>query len=810
MLRRAAWMLVSLVVLGLAGIGAGFYGLWYFGRGLPDYQQLGSYRPPVTTRIHGADGTLIAELAHERRLFVPYDAIPRRVIGAFLSAEDKSFWEHSGVDPMGIARALLDNLQHVGQDRRLVGASTITQQVAKNFLLSNEVSFKRKIREAILAVRIEQAYSKEHILELYLNEIFLGRRAYGVAAAALNYFGKGLDELTIAEAAYLAALPKAPNNYNPQLHPERALERRNWVIGRMEEDGRITEAEAEAAEKEPLLNQPLPDLDPTGNGYFVEEVRREIIAKFGEAALYESGLSIRTTVRPDLQRAADSALRAGLISYDRRHGWRGPISHIDLTPDWAARLSALDVEPVVETWRPAVVLSLSANDARIGFDDGATAILPMAGMAWARPTLEEQTTGPSPKQPSDVLKTGDIIVVEAAEPVAGVKGPVTYELRQIPNVNGAVVAMDPHTGRVMALSGGFSFEKSQYDRATQAKRQPGSAFKPFVYATSLDNGFTPSSLILDAPVAIDQGPGLGVWKPGNYSGHFYGPTTLRAGLELSRNLMTVRLAQFVGMDKVVATAKNFGVVDDIPPVLAMALGAGETTLMRMTTAYAMFVNGGKRIHPSLIDRAQDRDGHDIFSNDPRPCAECKNVSWTGQAAPELPDTRESVISPQTAYQIVNILQGVVDRGTAVRVKAVGHPLAGKTGTSNDSKDTWFVGFSPDLAVGVFVGFDTPDTLGKKETGASAAAPIFRDFMTVALAGQAPQPFRVPPGVRLVRIDAKTGLPPEPGARDVIWEAYKPGTEPLDDERPVLDLGRIDDGSAPTVKQPAQNSTTGLY
>jgi penicillin-binding protein 1A len=808
MWRSLAWSVAGLAVIGLGVAGLGLYGLWYFSQGLPDYQQLGTYRPPVTTRIHGGDGTLIAEMAHERRLFVPYDAIPKRVVDAFLAAEDKSFFEHAGIDPMGIARAFIDNLQNLAQEKRLVGASTITQQVAKNFLLSNEVSFKRKVREAILAVRIEKAYTKEHILELYLNEIFLGRRAYGVAAAALNYFGKGLDELTIAEAAYLAALPKAPNNYNPTLHPDRAKDRRDWVIGRMEEDRRITEAEADEAQAQPLLSRPLPDLDPPGNGYFVEEVRREMIAKLGEAALYDGGLSIRTTLDQKIQSAADEALRAGLIAYDRRHGWRGPVAHLEPGSDWAAKLGAVEIESGMENWRAAIVLGVDNSEASLGFEDGTKGRLPMAGMAWARPNLPEQLTGPPPKLPGDVVKPGDVIVVELSDEAR--PGSNEYLLRQIPKVNGAVVALDPHTGRVLALSGGFSFDKSQYDRVTQAKRQPGSAFKPFVYATALDNGFNPSSLILDAPVAIDQGPGLGVWKPGNYSGHFYGPTTLRAGLELSRNLMTVRLAQFVGMDKVVATARHFGVVDDIPPVLSMALGAGETTLMRLTTAYSMFVNGGRRIKPSLIDRAQDRDGRDVFLSDQRTCTGCQDVAWSGQEPPDVPDLRESVISPQTAYQIVNILQGVVDRGTATRVKAVGHPLAGKTGTSNESKDTWFVGFAPDLAVGVFVGFDQPDTLGKRETGASAAAPIFRDIMAVALAGKAPLPFRVPPGLRLVRVDPKTGLLAEPGARNVIWEAFKPGTEPLDDDRPVLDLGRVDDPGAPNLPQANQQGTTGLY
>lgn len=804
MRRFLVFLLSSLLLLALLGAGGVLVALWHYGRGLPDYRQLADYEPPVMTRIHAADGALIAEYARERRLFVPVEAIPKRVIQAFLAAEDKNFYSHSGVDFLGVLRAVLTNVQRLSEDRRPVGASTITQQVAKNFLLSNEVSLARKAKEAILAFRIEQTLEKDRILELYLNEIYLGLGAYGVAAAALNYFNKSLDELTLAEAAYLAALPKAPNNYHPVRQAEAARARRNWVLGRMAEDGFITREEAQAAAAEPLVARPPDPTRIVPAEYFSEDIRRQLIDRYGEEALYEGGMSVRATLDPRLQEIAESELRRGLVAYDRRHGWRGPIAKLDLARDWRAELRQVPKPPLHPEWTLAVVLDLDNEKAQIGFADGARGHIPLSALLWARRTVDADTLGPKVRAPSDVLAKGDVVAVSRLREGQDGYAAGAYALEQIPAVNGAVVAMDPHTGRVLAMAGGWSYAESQFNRATQALRQPGSAFKPIVYAAALDHGFTPSSLVLDAPFAIDQGPGLGVWKPQNYTHQFYGPTTLRVGLEKSRNLMTVRLAQNVGMDVVVDYAKRMGVVDEMAPYLPMSLGAAETTLLRLTAAYAVFVNGGKRIQPTLIDRIQDRRGRTIYRHDDRPCPGCAAIGWHGQPEPEIPDMREQALDPATAYQIVSMLQGVVERGTGARIAAVGKPLAGKTGTSNDSKDTWFVGFSPDLAVGVFVGFDEPRSLGAKETGSSVAAPIFKEIMERALADQPGTPFRIPPGVKLVRVEAATGLPTYATGRGVIWEAFKPGTEPRG-ERYVLDggsRGDVSDDAAASVHEPA--------
>ncbi|MBN2751865.1 MAG: PBP1A family penicillin-binding protein, partial [Rhodospirillaceae bacterium] len=673
-MTRVLTFVVSLVVLiALAGVGGGVYVFWHYGQGLPDFRQLENYAPDVMTRIYAGNGRLVAEYAIEKRVFVPYSAIPRVVVNAFISAEDQRFFEHAGVDAMGVARAALTNIRQAGSGRRPVGASTITQQVAKNFLLTNEVSFSRKIKEAILALRIEQAFSKEHILELYLNEIYLGRGAYGVAAAAMNYFDKSLDELTVAEVAFLAALPKAPNNYNPQRFHDAAVARRNWVVGRMREDGRITAAEAAAAMATPLVALTRGETKLLGHSkYFSEDVRRELVSRYGEKALYKGGLAVRTTLEPQLQEFATQALREGLIAYDRRHGWRGPLGHIDLDQSWGIRLRDADLpKGLRETWQRAVVLSVSQRGAEVGFVGGKRGTVPFEQMKWARRHLTGQDVGGVPKSPTEVVKPGDVIAVEPLE-----KGNGVYGLQQIPDVDGSLVAMDPHTGRVLAMVGGFSHERSEFNRATQAVRQPGSAFKPFVYLTALENGFKPTDLILDAPFVLEV-PGQAKWKPQNYNGDFYGPTTLRIGVEKSRNLMTVRLAETVGMDKVVATAKRFGIADRMLPVLSMSLGAGETTVLQLTSAYAMLVNGGKRIVPTLIDRIQNRDGKTIYRHDARPCAVCNGVFWTGEVAPELPDTRAQIADPISAYQTVHILEGVVERGTGRRVAVIGKPLAGK-------------------------------------------------------------------------------------------------------------------------------------
>lgn len=803
MMRLLSWI----VTLGAAALvivaGIGFYLFQHFSADLPDYSHLAEYQPPTTTRVHAGDGRLLSEFAIQQRVFVPIEAIPQRVRNAFLSAEDQNFYSHPGIDVRSVIRAAITNLSQLGQDRRPEGASTITQQVAKNFLLTNEVSLDRKIREALLALRIEQTLSKDQILELYLNEIYLGGGSYGVAAAALNYFNKPLDELSLAEAAYLAALPKAPNNYHPIRRKEQAISRRNWVLGRMLQDGHITAEEAQAAREEPLEVYGRTEAEVARADYFTEDVRREIARQFGTEKLYEGGLSVRTSLDPGLQKIADSSLRNGILAYDRRFGWRGPLTNIEIGDEgWRIPLARQKKPEGAEDWNLAIVLdNESAEGARIGLDDGSRGFIPMEELKWARPQLENRRVGNEPKLPSDVLEVGDVILVERLTPLAAAEEeaaqqaeaeeaasseeePVRYALRQIPEVNGALVALDPHTGRVLAMSGGFSYEQSEFNRASQARRQTGSAFKPFVYLAALENGFQPTSIVLDAPFVIDQGPGLGQWRPTNYSNRYYGPTPLRVGIELSRNLMTVRLAQHIGMDKVVEVAKRFGILNHAPPILSLALGAGESTVLQMTAAYAMLVNGGKRITPTLIDRVQDRHGRTIYRHDQRSCEGCNfEGGYDGSPPPILPDVREEVVDSATAYQMVSMLEGVVLRGTGSTIQAVQKPLAGKTGTTNDYKDAWFVGFSPDLAVGVYIGFDQPQYLGPRQSGGVVAAPIFRDFMMAALEDKPATPFRVPDSVRLVRVVRDTGEIAHGSGSGIIWEAFKLGSGP---ESTILD------------------------
>jgi len=745
-----------------------------YNKDLPDYEVLAKYEPPVMTRIHAADGALVAEYARERRLYLPIQAIPDLIKAAFLSAEDKNFYTHPGVDPEGVIRAIVTNLKNRGSGRRLVGASTITQQVAKNFLLSNEVSYERKIKEVLLSLRIEQAYSKDQIYELYLNEIYLGLGSYGVAAAALNYFDKSVNELTLAEAAYLAALPKAPENYHPFRDTERAVERRNWVIDRMVENGYIRSADADAAKAAPLDVKPRqPGTKLVAAEFFAEEVRRTLIEMYGAEKLYDGGLSVRTTLNPGLQRQARRALQAGLVEFDEKRGFRGPVAKVDVAGDWGTAVGAVEALSDVPEWRLAVVLSAGDAEAVIGLQpphqvdgtlssDRKTATIALADMAWAKAKL---------RSTADVLAAGDVIYVES---VAGTPG--AYRLRQPPKIQGALVAMDPYTGRVLAMVGGFSFAESEFNRATQAFRQPGSSFKPFVYAAALDNGYTPSSVVMDAPIEIRSGGR--VWRPQNYGKKFYGPSTLRLGIERSRNVMTVRLAKDMGMPLIAEYSRRFGIYDNLNPVLAMSLGAGETTVERLVTAYATIANGGRKIQPTVIDRIQDRFGRTIYRHDERLCAACQARQWLGQDEPELIDKREQILDPMTAYQITSMMEGVVQRGTATKVKAVGKPIAGKTGTTNDEKDAWFVGFSPDLVVGVFVGYDKPTSMGRGATGGDIAAPIFTDFMKVALADQPAKQFQVPPGINLIPIDRRTGLMAgEGGGEAVILEAFKPGTAP---------------------------------
>lgn len=798
----------SIVAL-LAAAGIGYF-VWANTRDLPDYSQLQDYEPPVMTRVHAADGELLAEYARERRLYLPIQVVPKLVIEAFLSAEDKNFYSHAGIDPEGVLRAMVVNFQNRGSNRRPQGASTITQQVAKNFLLTNEASYMRKFREAILAMRIEQAYSKDKILELYLNEIYLGMSNYGIAAAALNYFRKSVGELTIEEAAYLAALPKAPNNYHPFRQTQAALDRRNWVIKQMVENGFITKEQGDAATSKPLGVDPrMTDGAQTiAASYFAEEVRRELAERYGEKKLYEGGLSVRSTLEPKLQVVARQALANGLVKYDEARGYRGPVANVQLGDDWGKAIAEQKRLNDIRPWRLAVVLETSPEQARIGFQppidpSGAlspqreTGIITDEGVKW---------TKKGKGRVDQVLAVGDVIF---ADPLPEKDG--EYRLRQFPEVSGGMVVMDPYTGRVLALVGGFSFDQSEFNRATQAFRQPGSSFKPFIYAAALDNGYTPSSVIMDAPIEISQGAGAAAWRPENYSGKFYGPQTLRFGIEYSRNVMTVRLAQDMGMPLIAEYARRFGVYDDLPPFLSMALGSGETTVMRMTSGFGMLANGGKKIKPTLIDRIQDRWGHTIYKHGERICEGCEATTWQGQDEPRLIDNREQVIDPMTAYQMTSMLEGVVQRGTATVLKALEKPVAGKTGTTNDEKDVWFVGYSPDLVVGVYVGFDKPRPLGKGATGGHVAAPIFGEFMKTALADKAAVPFRVPPGIKLIRIDPKSGMRASGSGGRTILEAFKPGTAPPDSYSIIGSSGAEGDVIvSPDAGQAVTSGTGGLY
>ena len=763
---------------------------------LPDYESLAKYEPPVMTRIHAHDGSLISEFARERRIFVPIGTVPKRVINAFLAAEDRRFYEHGGIDFQGLARAVVKAIENKihGGTKRDQGASTITQQVAKNFLLTNERSMERKVKEAILAIRIERAYSKDKILELYLNEIYLGLNSYGVAAAGLTYFNKELNDLTIEEAAYLAALPKAPNNYHPFKYKEKATERRDWIIGQMAENGYIKPEEAAAAKKVPLT----PNLRSTGAHistaeFFAEEVRRSLLTQYGEDKLYGGGMSVRTTLDPKLQQIARRALIDGLVRFDRTQGWRGPLQKIDIAGDWGVPLGAIDSPSDIQPWRLGVVLEAQKGKAIVGLKparqqdgtlvkDREAVELPLEELKWAKVPVKKTEA----KAVTDLLAPGDVVYVAPKDP-ANLQG--TWGLMQIPEIGGGLIAMDPHTGRVLAVAGGFSFAMSQFDRVIQAKRQPGSSFKPFVYASAIDNGYKPTSIILDAPIEIEQGPGLDIWKPENYEKkESAGPSTMRFGVEHSRNQMTVRLAQDLGMPIITEYAKRFGIYDDLLPVLAMSLGAGETTLLKMATAYCMLANGGREVKSTLIDRIQDRWGRTVWRHDERQCMGCTAEKWAGQAEPDLIDDRKQIVDPHTAYQMTSILEGVVQRGTATVLKSLNRPIAGKTGTTNEEKDVWFIGYTPDMVVGVFVGYDTPKPLGKGNTGGAIAAPIFGDFMKEALGDTPPAPFRAPPGIKMARVNLKTGLRASPDDKEAINEFFKPNEEP-DDAYSIIGVER---------------------
>ncbi|MBT5389749.1 MAG: penicillin-binding protein 1A [Alphaproteobacteria bacterium] len=780
-------MLICLI--SITGIGTLWAVFSYYSRDLPDHKQLATYDPPVVTRLYAGDGRLFQEYSKERRVFVPISVIPTHVISTFLAAEDKNFYLHRGVDLVSTLRALFMNLLSLATERRAGGASTITQQVAKNFLIGNEYSYVRKIKEAIIAFRLENTYTKEKILELYLNEIYLGSGCYGVAAAALHYFNKSLDELSTAEAAFLAGLPKAPNNYHPVRNPERALDRRNWVIGRILQNGLIDEEEAERALNTPLRANLSNRKDIVQADYFSEEVRRELVSNFGSQELYKGGLVVRTTLDPYLQKIADDSLREGLINYDRRHGWLGPYTSISLT-NWTQNLADLKPPAGLLSLKMAVVLSLHSDGVTIGLADGSRGHIPLNELTWARRRIMDSDgshhLGPPVKYPSVILEVGNVILVDALK--GGKSG--TYSLQQIPNVGGALIALDPHTGRVLALTGGYSYEISEFNRAMQAWRQAGSIFKTFVYMAALEKGHTPTTLVLDEPIKIDLGYGLGEWEPQNIAKKFYGEVTLRTGLEKSHNVTTVRLAQDVGLAKISEIAKRFGVNDSLPPQWAMALGAGETTLLRLTAAYAVFANGGKKVTPTFIDRIQDRRGNTIFRQDKRTCEQCQTQEWSSSLPPQLPDIRKNISDPAESYQMVSILKGAVENGTSRRGKVEGFSLAAKTGSTNNFRDAWTVGFSPNLVVGVFIGHDNPRPLGKFEPGGIAAAPIFGSFMRAALKGTTPVPFRTPPGLRFKRMNPETGKIASPGDRNVILEGYKPGTEPtLEGQNELLVIGK---------------------
>ncbi len=842
---------IFMFVVGMIGMVVSISAIYvYFGSNLPAHEKLRDYQPKISTRVHAGDGKLLAEFAVERRVFLPIAAIPDNVKQAFISAEDKNFYTHHGLDFFGIVRAIFSNINNVIQGSgNLVGASTITQQVAKNFLLTNEKTFTRKFKEAIITFRIEGALTKDRILELYLNEIYLGNRSYGVAAAAQDYFGKALEDVNIAEAASLAALPKAPSNYNPKRYPERALQRRNWVIGRMHSNGYISESERDHALAMDLVVPEKIERNRAYASYFVEEVRRTLIADLGKAQLYGGGLTIRTTLDSVLQKYAEEALFKGLRIYDRRHGYRGPLGHLPI--DTAHSLDFLERYQIPagapSHWRVALVTKVEKRVASLAFQDQTQGDLLFQPLRWARryllPKFREQgkkktdqelleaagviderslsrRTRPLGAYISDmaqVVSVGDVILVSSLEDKKGAKEN-GYELEQIPQADGGILVMDVHTGRVLAMVGGWSFQRSQYNRVTQASRQPGSAFKPFVYLSALERGFTPATRILDAPFVLDLGNGT-KWKPSNYSRRYYGASPMRVGIEQSRNLMTVRLAQALGMQHIREIAQRFNITEEMSLHLPNALGSDQTTLIQLTTAYAMLANGGTHLEATLIDRLQDRYGKTLVRHDKRICTGC-NIEGPYQKGlvdlPILLDNRIQITDPASAYQITSMMEGVVKRGTGRQVsrKFPSKVFAGKTGTTNDGVDSWFIGFTPNLITGVFIGHDLPRSLGMyndsvQEAGSTIAVPIFVDFMEKALQNRSTVPFRVPPAVQLVRINPKTGALSRSGDRSSLLEAFKPGTQPQSYRTASLLIGDIA-GNLPATGQdddPLQNSSS---
>ena len=726
--------------------------LWIYSNDLPDYKFLKNYKPPVSSKVYSGDGELVADFSQEKRVFVPFNSIPKNVINAFLSAEDKNFFKHPGVDARGVIRAVINNISNILSSKRLEGASTITQQVAKNFLLTNEVSLNRKIKEAILAFRIERALSKERILELYLNQIYLGSGAYGVAAASLEYFDKSIRDLNYSEAALLAALPKAPSRYNPYRNPEVAKFRRNLVLKNLLENNYLTLEWYEKLKNEDIILKKNKKIYLEDAQYYIEDVRKNIIENFGYEKIYKQGFNINTPMNLNLQKIATNSLREGLISYDQRKGWRGPLTNKIYNSEWYQDLDKYKLEKSLE-WKIAIVKKLNKFSAKIETQDGYDGIIEYKNISWTK------------KEFKDLLKKGDIIYVKNLKENL-------FSLRQLPKVNGGIVVMDPFTGRVLAMSGGFSFKKSEFNRVTQAKRQPGSAFKPFVYALALENNFKPTSLVLDAPLVLDQGEDLKMWKPENYGKKFYGPSTLRTGLEKSRNLMTVRIAQSLGIDKIVNFSKSLKIYDNPEKLLSISLGSAETTLLKLTSAYSVFINGGKLVEPILIDRIQDSEGNTIYNNDKRKCINCDQISYLTSDYPKIENNYKQIFSPETAFQMTSILEGVVQRGTAKKLKDLDLNIAGKTGTTNKNTDTWFIGFTSNLLVGVYVGSDNPAPLGKYETGSKTALPIFKSFISDSVIKYDARPFKAAKGTVMMVVDPLTGQKAKFNSKNTIIEVFK--------------------------------------
>ncbi len=727
--------------------------LWTFSNSIPDYRFLKNYKPPVSSKMYSGNGELVADFSKEKRIFVPYEAIPKNVINSFLSAEDKNFFSHPGVDAKGVMRAIVNNIKNIMTSKRLEGASTITQQVAKNFLLTNEVSLNRKIKEAILAFRIERALSKERILELYLNQIYLGSGAYGVAAASLEFFDKSIKELNYNEAALLAALPKAPSKYNPYRNKKLAKFRRDLVLKNLYDNNFIDQNKYLELKNKKIQLKKVKKVFLENSQYYIEDVRKNIIEKLTYNKVYNQGYNINTPINLELQKIATQSLRNGLISYDRRKGWRGPIKNIKYSKDWYNNIEKkFKLEKSID-WQIVIVKKINQFNSIIETENSLQGVINYKDISWTK------------KEFKDLFKVGDVIYVKKNDSDS-------YSLQQLPKINGGMVVMDPFTGRVLALSGGFSFKNSEFNRASQALRQPGSAFKPFVYALALENEYTPSSLILDAPLVLDQGVDLKKWKPENYGKKFYGLSTLRVGLEKSRNLMTVRIAQKLGVEKIANFTKRMNIYKQPEELLSISLGSAETTLLNLTSAYCSFVNGGKLIKPVLIDRIQDGEGNTIINNENRKCTNCDKISFTGKEFPKIEDDYEKVLSPQTAYQLTSILQGAVERGTGKKLKKLGLNLAGKTGTTNDNTDAWFIGFTSNLVIGVYVGMDNPKPLGKFETGSKAALPIFEEFVKKAVIKSDARPFKVPKDITLMVVDPNTGNKAKFSSKNTIIESYK--------------------------------------